>query len=127
MHTPAAAHQIAEATYGAGIPVMPILSTMAVGIIIEQLIKLFYPQGSNPQVFPQLIGSAGISLGTVQLSGGEIVIVAATAFIFLLTQASGPIGKGAVLLVAEKLVPFQAALGQLYVQAFPQQLGEHAL
>ena len=55
-------------------PVMPILSTMAVGIVIEQLLKLFYPQGSNPQVFPDLFGNSGFNVGAVRISTGEVVI-----------------------------------------------------
>lgn len=62
--------------------VMPILSTIAVGIIIEQLIKLFYPQGSNPQVFPELFPPGGIRLGMVFIPYGEIAILTTTVCVF---------------------------------------------
>jgi branched-chain amino acid transport system permease protein len=62
--------------------VMPILSTIAVGIIIEQLIKLFYPQGSNPQVFPELFPPGGIRLGMVFIPYGEIAILSTTVIVF---------------------------------------------
>jgi branched-chain amino acid transport system permease protein len=54
--------------------VMSILTTFAAGIIIEQLLKLFYPEGSNPQVFPDLFPNVGVSFGNFHLSLNEIVI-----------------------------------------------------
>ncbi|MBN2050524.1 MAG: branched-chain amino acid ABC transporter permease [Spirochaetales bacterium] len=56
-------------------PVMPILSTMAVGIILEQLLKLFYPEGANPQVFPQFFSNRGLSFGEFTISNSELVIL----------------------------------------------------
>ncbi|MBU0942835.1 MAG: branched-chain amino acid ABC transporter permease [Proteobacteria bacterium] len=58
--------------------VMPILSTIGVGIVIEQLLKLFYPQGSNPQVFPEIFPLTGVMLGDLFISVSELVILAIT-------------------------------------------------
>ncbi len=62
--------------------VMPILSTIAVGIVVEQLLKLFYPQGSNPQVFPEVFPDAGMMLGSLYVSAGELVILGTTIITF---------------------------------------------
>ncbi len=63
--------------------VMPILSTIAVGIIIEQLLKLFYPQGANPQVFPDVFPAEGIMLGDLYVSVSELVILGVTIVTFV--------------------------------------------
>lgn len=65
-------------------PVMPILSTIAVGIIIEQLIRLFYPAGSNPQVFPSIFKPGGVNIGPFLISMNEVTILIITAVIFIL-------------------------------------------
>ncbi len=65
-------------------PVMPILSTLAVGTIIEQLLKIFYPAGSNPQMFPNIFKQGGIHIGAFYLQNNEIAILIVTGVIFLL-------------------------------------------
>lgn len=62
--------------------VMPILSTIGVGIVIEQLLKLFYPQGSNPQVFPDIFPATGVMLGNLYVSVSEFVILGTTIATF---------------------------------------------
>lgn len=64
--------------------VIPILSTIGVGTIIEQLLKLFYPQGSNPQVFPEVIRYGQIVFGAFFLTRSEIIIIGITGAIFIL-------------------------------------------
>jgi len=63
--------------------VMPILSTIGVGIVVEQLLKLFYPQGSNPQVFPDIFPADGVMLGNLYVSAGEMVILGTTILTFI--------------------------------------------
>jgi branched-chain amino acid transport system permease protein len=63
--------------------VMPILSTIAVGIVIEQLLKIFYPQGSNPQVFPDIFPATGVNLGAFYISLSELVIIGVTVAVFV--------------------------------------------
>lgn len=60
--------------------VMSILTTFAAGIVIEQLLKLFYPEGSNPQVFPELFPDISMNFGTFHLSINEVVIFLVAIF-----------------------------------------------
>ena len=62
--------------------VMTILSTIAVGIVVEQLLKIFYPAGSNPQVFPTIFPPTGIRLGYLFINTGELVILGTTVLCF---------------------------------------------
>lgn len=64
--------------------VMTILSTIGVGIIIEQLIKIFYPAGSNPQTFPDIFPPTGVRLGFLYISTAELAILGVTALSFVL-------------------------------------------
>jgi branched-chain amino acid transport system permease protein len=61
---------------------MPLLITASAGIVIEQILKNFYPQGSNPQIFPIEIGSQIYDLGLLSISGNEIIIMVSTVFLF---------------------------------------------
>jgi len=65
-------------------PFMPLLVTAAVGIVMQQAFKIFYPQGSNPQMFPLELGARRFALGGLSMSAVEILIVAMTAVLFLL-------------------------------------------
>lgn len=42
---------------------MVLVATVALGIIIRESVRLFYPEGSNPQVFPRLFPQVGFRLG----------------------------------------------------------------
>ena len=42
----------------------------------------FYPQGSNPQVFPEVFPDAGMMLGSLYVSAGELVILGTTIITF---------------------------------------------
>lgn len=61
---------------------MPLLITASAGIVIQQLLKNIYPQGSNPQIFPLEIGTTTYDLGIVTISGSEIIIAVTTAILF---------------------------------------------
>ncbi len=65
-------------------PLMPLLVTAAVGIVIQQAFKIFYPQGSNPQMFPLVLGESRLALGAFSVSVAEILILVITAVLFLL-------------------------------------------
>ncbi len=56
---------------------MPLLSTIAFGVVIREMIGLFYPQGRNPQVFPALL-PAGSPLGSDLLSYRNLIILGVT-------------------------------------------------
>ena len=64
-------------------PIIPILSTLSAGTIIEQLLKIFYPAGSNPQIFPNIIPAGGIKIGEFLFGTNEIVILLFTIVIFI--------------------------------------------
>lgn len=58
-------------------PLMPLLSTIAAGIALSELIGIFYPQGRNPQAFPQLLPNDVLFPG-IMMSERNIIIILAT-------------------------------------------------
>lgn len=64
-------------------PLMVLVSTVALGMVIRELIRLFYPQGSNPQAFPTLLGQPVLSLPGLQVSGYTLLVAAVTAALLL--------------------------------------------
>ena len=58
-------------------PLMPLLSTIASGIVLRELIGIFYPQGRNPQAFPQMLPSGMLS-PNLMISWRNVVIILAT-------------------------------------------------
>ncbi|KKM12172.1 hypothetical protein SY88_04830 [Clostridiales bacterium PH28_bin88] len=62
---------------------MPLLSTIAAGVVVKEAIGVFYPQGRNPQVFPQLL--PGGTIGDYALfSWRNLIIVAVTVVMITL-------------------------------------------
>ncbi|MHB1405517.1 MAG: branched-chain amino acid ABC transporter permease [Desulfitobacteriaceae bacterium] len=59
---------------------MPLLSTIAAGIALRELIGIFYPQGRNPQTFPQILPS-GVIGNNPMLSWRNVIIILATLLI----------------------------------------------
>ena len=59
---------------------MPLLSTIAAGIALRELIGIFYPQGRNPQTFPQILPSGAIG-NNPMLSWRNVIIILATLLI----------------------------------------------
>ena len=49
-------------------PMMALVATVALGIVLRELIRLFYPDGSNPHPFPVLIEGNAAVVGGVPLS-----------------------------------------------------------
>ncbi|MBC2721555.1 branched-chain amino acid ABC transporter permease [Desulfosporosinus sp.] len=64
-------------------PLMPLLSTIASGIVLRELIGIFYPQGRNPQAFPQMLPSGTIS-SSLMISWRNVIIILATVFLVAL-------------------------------------------
>jgi branched-subunit amino acid ABC-type transport system permease component len=62
---------------------MALVATVALGTVVRELIRTFYPQGSNPKPFPELIasritlGDATIPLYSLFVIGVSILMVAA--------------------------------------------------
>jgi len=48
-------YRVAIKPYENGSTLIPLLTTIALGVVIRELIGLFYPQGRNPQSFPDLM------------------------------------------------------------------------
>ncbi|MDN5344065.1 MAG: branched-chain amino acid transport system permease protein [Clostridia bacterium] len=62
---------------------MPLLSTIAAGVALRELIGIFYPQGRNPQTFPQLL-PAGTLANFALFSWRNIIIILATVVLVAL-------------------------------------------
>lgn len=64
-------------------PLNMLLMTMMVGTAIRECIRLFFPNGTNPQKFPELLPSGGLDLAGAYLRyDGLILIAGGIAFIF---------------------------------------------
>ena len=64
-------------------PLNMLLMTMMVGTAIRECIRLFFPNGTNPQKFPELLPSGGAEMSGVYFRyDGLILISSGIAFIF---------------------------------------------
>ena len=54
---------------------MVLVATIALGIVIRESVRLFYPQGSNPQVFPQILPQASFHLGDLVVRWNHLLIL----------------------------------------------------
>ncbi len=59
---------------------MPLLSTIAAGFGLRELIGIFYPHGRNPHPFPQMLPSGNLA-GSSMLSWRNIIIILSTLLI----------------------------------------------
>lgn len=62
---------------------MILVATIALGIIIRESVRLFYPEGSNPQVFPRLFPQAGFQLNGLYFRVGHILIFGISLLLIL--------------------------------------------
>ena len=53
---------------------MVLVATIALGIVIREAVRLFYPQGSNPQVFPKILPQAAYGVGPLLLRVDHLLI-----------------------------------------------------
>lgn len=53
---------------------MVLVATIALGIVIREAVRLFYPQGSNPQVFPRILPRAAWRIGDLTLRADHVLI-----------------------------------------------------
>ena len=73
---------------------MALVATVALGTVVRELIRSFYPQGSNPKAFPSLVqGFVPIGEGRLPLQPLMIIVitVAVVGFMYWLLQKT-PIG-----------------------------------
>lgn len=52
-----------------------LLITLMAGTVIRESIRLFYPSGSNPQPFPELLPTFGLKLGSFVLRVDSLILV----------------------------------------------------
>ncbi|MBW2059127.1 MAG: branched-chain amino acid ABC transporter permease [Deltaproteobacteria bacterium] len=57
---------------------MVLVATVALGLIIREAIRVFYPQGSNPQIFPQLLPGGGLHVAGIPLRYDNLIILGVT-------------------------------------------------
>jgi len=57
---------------------MVLVATVALGTIIRETLRIFYPQGSNPQIFPGLLPGGGFPLGGLTIRYDNVVIFLST-------------------------------------------------
>lgn len=68
---------------------MALVATVALGIVIRELIRHLYPQGSNPHAFPRLVSGVAFHIGNVPVNWFALLVVGLTValvallFIFL--------------------------------------------
>ena len=60
-----------------------LVATVALGILVRESVRLFYPDGGNPQVFPTLFSMSEISLGTLHFRTGHLVIAGLSIFLIM--------------------------------------------
>lgn len=69
---------------------MVLVATVALGTIIRESLRLFYPQGSNPQIFPHLLPGGSFPLGGITVRYENLLIflstVALITLVFLLVE-----------------------------------------
>lgn len=56
-------------------PLLMLLATVGVSIVLREAVRLLYPAGSNPQVFPSLFPEGTLSLGSVRLPYDTLAIL----------------------------------------------------
>jgi len=56
-----------------------LLATMMLGTVMRESIRLFYPNGSNPQPFPHLLPDTSLALGALSLRLDNVILFLAGA------------------------------------------------
>jgi branched-chain amino acid transport system permease protein len=62
---------------------MVLVATVALGLIIREAIRIFYPQGSNPQIFPRFLPQGSFSISRVPLHYDNLIILVSTVGLIL--------------------------------------------
>ena len=63
---------------------MVLVATIALGIIIRESVRLFYPQGSNPQVFPALLPQTSITIGELMIRWNHVLILLISVLLIIM-------------------------------------------
>ncbi len=62
---------------------MVLVATVALGLIIREALRIFYPQGSNPQIFPRLLPEGSFYIAGVLLHYDNLIILATTVALII--------------------------------------------
>lgn len=57
---------------------MVLVATVALGLVIREAIRIFYPQGSNPQIFPRFLPEGRFYIADVPFPYDNLIILVAT-------------------------------------------------
>jgi branched-chain amino acid transport system permease protein len=60
-----------------------LLATVAAGQVIREVVRVVYPNGSNPQVFPKILPQGGLELGELSIGYDAIAIFVITIAVIL--------------------------------------------
>lgn len=60
-----------------------LLATVAAGQVIREVVRVVYPNGSNPQVFPKILPQGGLELGDLSIGYDAISICVVTIAVIL--------------------------------------------
>jgi branched-chain amino acid transport system permease protein len=60
-----------------------LLATVAAGQVIREVIRVVYPDGSNPQVFPKLLPEGGLDVRGLTIGYDSLIILALTVLTIL--------------------------------------------
>jgi branched-chain amino acid transport system permease protein len=63
---------------------MVLVATVALGIVIREAVRLTFPHGSNPQIFPRLLPQKSFELGGVLLRLDNMIIFGITLFLIFM-------------------------------------------
>ena len=63
---------------------MVLVATIALGMVIRESIRLFYPQGSNPQVFPKILPQTTYEAGPLLLRVDHLLIFLVSLLLIIL-------------------------------------------
>jgi branched-subunit amino acid ABC-type transport system permease component len=62
-------------------PMMALVATVALGIVLRELIRILYPDGSNPHPFPVLVAGNALTLGEASLSWLVVAMMGVTGLL----------------------------------------------
>ena len=58
-------------------PLNTLLITLMLGSVLRESVRLFYPQGSNPKLYPRLLPTDSLSLGSFTLRADSLILLLA--------------------------------------------------
>ena len=67
-------------------PINTLLVTLMLGLALRELVRLFYPNGSNPKPFPKLLPVDGVVLGEFTLRSDSLILLITGVLIIVAVQ-----------------------------------------